>query len=119
MGIQDESIRSMCVKQVIFLVDDLKLSRVDLSVVTIIINKLKDAYAGNLSIKDELTITRGKIHDYLGMSISYETTEEVCITMYDRVSELITQLVQNMIGYKKTPSADYLFRTTDMVPLLT
>lgn len=56
---------------IIFHVDDLKLSYVNPSVVTMIINKLKDAYTGNSSIKDELTITQGKVHDYLGMSISY------------------------------------------------
>ena len=94
---------------IIFHVDDLKLSHVDPLVVTMIINKLKDAYTGNSSIKDEVTITRGKVHDYLGMSISYETTGEVCITMYDYLSKLIAQLPEDMIGYKKTPAADCFF----------
>ena len=91
-------------------VDDLKLLHVDPSVVTMIINKLKDAYTGNSSIKDELTITRGKVHDYLGMLISYETTGEVCITMYDCLSKSIAQLPEDMIGYKKT---DCLFKITN------
>lgn len=82
---------------IIFHVDDLKLSHVDPSVVTMIINKLKDAYTENLSIKDELTITRNKVHHYLGMSISYETLGEVHITMYDYVSKLIAQFHEVMI----------------------
>ena len=49
---------------IIFHVDDLELSHVDPSVVTMMINELKEAYIGNSSIKDELTITRGKVHDY-------------------------------------------------------
>ena len=102
-----------------FHVDDLKLSHVDPSVVTMIINKLKDAYTGNSSIKDELTITQGKVHDYLGMSISYETIGEVCVTIYDCGSKLIAHLPDDMIGYKETPGADYLFKTTNGGPLLT
>ena len=61
---------------------------------------LKDAYTGNSSIKDELTIIQGKFHDYLGMSISCETVLEVCITMYDYVSKLIAGLSEDMIGCK-------------------
>lgn len=38
--------------------------------------------------------------------------------MYDYMSKLIAQLPEDMIGYKKTPAADYLFKTTDGGPLL-
>ena len=40
---------------------------------TMIVVKLKDAYTGNSSIEDELTIIQGKFHDYLGISISCDT----------------------------------------------
>lgn len=103
---------------IIFHVNDLKLSHVDLSVVTMIINKLKDTYTSNSSIQDKLTITRGKVHEYLGMSISYEIPGEVRITMYDYVSKLIAQLPEDMIWSKKTPAADYLLKPTDGGPLL-
>ena len=104
---------------IIFHVDGLKLSHGNPSVMTMIINKLKDAYTSNSSIKDELTIARGKVHDYLGMSISYETIGEVCVTMYDCVSKLIAHLPDDMIGYKETPGVDYLFKTTNGGLLLT
>ena len=65
-----------------------------------------------------MTITRGKVHDYLGMPISYETAGEVCITLYDYLSKLIAGLPEDMIGYKKTPAADYLFKTNDGGELL-
>ena len=65
-----------------------------------IVVKLKDAYTGNSSIEDELTIIQGKFHGYLGISISCETVWEVCITMYDYVSKLIAGLSEDMIGYK-------------------
>ena len=85
---------------------------------TMIVVKLKDAYTGNSSIEDELTIIQGKFHDYLGISISCDTVWEVCITMYDYVSrsKLIAGLSEDMIGYKKTPAADYLIKTTDGGP---
>ena len=65
-----------------------------------IVVKLKDAYTGNSSIKDELTVIQRKFHDYLGMSISCETVWEVCITMYDYVCKLIAGLSEDMIGCK-------------------
>ena len=52
------------------------------------------------------------------MLISYETAGEVRITMYDHMSKLIVQLPEDMIGYKKIPAADYLFKTTDRGQLL-
>ena len=60
---------------IIFSVDDfvvLKLTYIDLLVVAMIINKLKDAYSENYTVKDELIITRGKVHDHLGMLISFD-----------------------------------------------
>jgi hypothetical protein len=36
--------------------------------------------------------------------------------MYDYVSKLIAGLSEDMIGYKKTPAADYLIKTTDGGP---
>ena len=53
------------------------------------------------------------------MLISYETAGEVRITMYDYMSKLIAQLPEDMIGYKKTPAAGYLFKITNGGSLLT
>ena len=54
-----------------------------------IINKLKDAHTGHSLLNDELTITRGKFYEYLGMAISFEKEGEIQTTIYDYVSTLI------------------------------
>ena len=104
---------------IIYHVDDLKLSHVDPSVVMMIIHKFKDAYTGNSTLKDELTVTWRKVHDYLGMLISYETEGEFFITMYDYISKLIAWHPEDKIGYKKTPTANYICKTTEVAQLLT
>jgi hypothetical protein len=52
-------------------VDDIKISHEDPEVVSQMIELLKGAYGKEAS----LTITRGKIHEYLGMTIDYSTLE--------------------------------------------
>jgi hypothetical protein len=92
---------------IIFHVDDIKLSHIDPLIVTMIIKKLMKEY-GKM---DQLTINRGKKHEYLGMNIDFSVKGEVRITMYDYVEKLIRQLPSDMIGTKKTTAAEYLFRT--------
>ena len=46
-------------------VDDLKVSHKDLSEVTKIIEHLQGIYG------DKMTVRRGKVHDYLGMTLNY------------------------------------------------
>jgi hypothetical protein len=89
-----------------FHVDDIKLSHIDPLIVTMIIKKLMKEY-GKL---DQLTLHRGKKHEYLGMHIDVSIKGEVRITMYDYVEKLIRQLPSDMIGTKKTTEAEYLFR---------
>ena len=52
-----------------FHVDNLKLSHDDASVATMIIKKLEREYASHPILNDKLTVTRGKRHEYLGMTI--------------------------------------------------
>jgi hypothetical protein len=51
-------------------VDNLKISHVDPQVVTDVISQLN----GEFGKEAPLTITRGKVHEYLGMVIDYSTS---------------------------------------------
>lgn len=62
---------------IVFHVNDLKVSYTDPSVVTMIIKKLKDVYTHNFSLKDELIIARGKVHEYLGMKVIFKKEKKV------------------------------------------
>ena len=63
---------------IIWHVDDLKISHKDPKVVTRIINKLKKKYAK----VNPLTVVRGKVHDYLGMTLDFRTKHKVKVYMY-------------------------------------
>ena len=46
----------------------------------IIIKKLHDTFTGNSLLKDELTTTKGQVHEYLQMINSFKKEGEVQIT---------------------------------------
>ena len=58
---------------IIWHVDDLKISHKKSSVVDNIITSLKEEY-GKVG---ELTVRRGKVHDYLGMKLDFSNTGRV------------------------------------------
>ena len=90
-------------------VDDLKISCKDPKAIEAIIKKLDKRY-GKTS---PLTITKGKIHDYLGMTIDYSIPDKVIFTMYDYVNEIIESLPSDMRGTAISPAGDYLFKVND------
>ena len=53
--------------------------------------------------------TRGKIHEYLGMTIDFSIAGKVKITMYDYIDEMISELPTEMIGESATPVFNHLF----------
>ena len=94
---------------VIFHVDDGIVSHIDPKQVTDFLKELSKIYGKT----DPLTIKRGKIHDYLGMTIDFSTDQQVMITMYDYIVKLIDKLLKDMIGEKGTAAPEYLFKTSD------
>jgi hypothetical protein len=93
-------------------VDDLKISHVDPQVNTTIIG-LIDAEFGK---EAPLTINRGKIHDYLGMTLDYSVKGKVKILMVDYVMKLVEDLPKEMDGEAATPAANHLFTVDDDCP---
>ena len=83
-------------------VDDLKISHEDPAVVTDIIWQLNNKYGPMVS-------TRGKVHEYLGMTINFSDIGKVKITMYDYVDKMISKLPTKMIGKSATPASNHLF----------
>jgi hypothetical protein len=68
-------------------IDDLKISHVDPKVVTAIVNLL-DAKYGQEIVGGKcapLTVNRGKIHNYLGMTLDYLEVNVVIVNMTDYV----------------------------------
>ena len=95
-------------------VDDIKASHVDPDVVTSVLEEINDWY-GEIS---PLTVTRGKVHDYLGMTIDYSEAGKVKFTMYDYIYDFLEELPPEMRGTAPSPANGQLFEVNIEDPTL-
>jgi hypothetical protein len=90
-------------------VDDLKITHIKQEVLENLIDVLNVKY-GKL---DPLTVTRGNIHDYLGMTLDYSTPGEITIRMEDYVQDLLEEAPVEMDRVATMPAADHLFTVSE------
>ena len=100
---------------VVWHVDDLKISHVDKNVVLALIEKLNNKYGNTASGQDvPLTVHRGKLHYYLGMTLDYRTKNKVRIDMrayIKKVLKELDELTNGWTGNAVTPAAEHLYQT--------
>ena len=60
-----------------------------------------------------ITISRGKVHEYLGMTIDYSIPGKVSIKMLDYVDNMLNGLPEGMDGESTTPALAHLFEAND------
>jgi hypothetical protein len=99
---------------VLWHVDDLKISHVEPEVVTSVIDSLSKKFGKDAP----MTITRGKVHDYLGMKIDYSDKGKVRITMNEYIDDMLNELPHNMDGVAASPASNHLFQTSSKNPML-
>ena len=92
---------------IVWHVDDLKISHVDLRVINGIVGSLNDEY-GKIG---EMPVRRGKLHEYLGMTLHFSQEKKFVVNMEAYLDEMINDLPEDMNGKASTPAADHLFRT--------
>ncbi len=90
-------------------VDDLKISHVATEVVDSLIEDLDREFGK----ETPLSKSRGKVHDYLGMTLDFSTDGQVTVTMIDYIKMICMDLPKDMIGSAATPAANHLFRVDD------
>jgi hypothetical protein len=95
-------------------VDDLKISHVNPEVVTSVIDDLSSVFG----VEAPLTVNRGKIHEYLGMTLDYSVKGKVTITMFEYIKKLLEELPSDMNGDAVTPAANHLFDISEKPNLL-
>ena len=100
-----------------FLVDDCKLSHKDTKTVDKMIEWLRENYE---SIFEDgsgaMSISRGKVHKYLGMTLDYSTTGQVKIILLDYIEEIIQafeKVDKKATGTKNSASPENLFRVDE------
>ena len=74
-------------------VDDLKISHVSKQVTEDMLKALQDKYGKEAP----LTVTRGKVHDYLGMKIDYTKKGKVVFSMDKYVDDLIKETPDELL----------------------
>jgi hypothetical protein len=79
-------------------VDDLKISHVDPTVVTQVIEELEKQYG-------KMVVKRGDTHVYVGMNVHFLGNGEVKITMSDYIKECLEDFPSDCTGTVRTPAA--------------
>ena len=87
-------------------VDDLKISHVNPAVVTSMIELLKSEFGK----ESPLTKTRGKVHEYLDMTIDFSEDGKVKFTTIDYFDDMLEVLPNDMAGEAATPASKFLFK---------
>ena len=91
---------------IVWYVDDLKVSHEDPNVVSDAIETLKAEF-GKVS---DLTIRRGKVHDYLGIEFDFSKIGKVVMSMDGYISDLLEEAPDELLkGTGSSPASNYLF----------
>ncbi len=97
-----------------FHVDDCKLSHRESKEMDNMIEWLRKEYESIFEDgSGKMTVSRGKVHTYLGMTLDYTVRGQVKITMFDYIDEIITafeKVEPEGSGTKTTAAPDNLFK---------
>ena len=94
---------------VLWHVDDLKISHVETTVVDGIISQLNERFGK----ESPISINRGKVHDYLGMTLDFSVSGKVMIKMFDYIENILADLPEDFNGLVETPAAEHLFTVSE------
>ena len=97
---------------VLWHIDDLKISHVESKIVDGILNRLETEYRKEVPI----TVTRGKVHDYLGMMLNFREEGKVKISMVVYIEKMLAELPPDMDGTAPTPATNHLFQVNTSDP---
>jgi hypothetical protein len=95
-------------------VDDLKVSHVQTTVVDQFIADME----GEFGKETPLNQSRGKVHDYLGMTLDFSNPGEVTVTMIDYIKSVLHYAPKEMRGSAATPAANHLLEVNQVDPVL-
>ena len=92
-------------------VDDLKISHVDTGVVDEFIERMNAEFGK----ETHMNISRGRVHDYLGMIFDFSVPGEVKIDMTEYVKNILHHAPgdKEMRGEASTPAANHLFEISE------
>ena len=92
---------------IVWHVDNLKLSHKYPKLIDKIIVSLDDEYGKT----GKMTVQRGKIHEYLGMTLDFSKPGKFVMDMEQYIDEVIKDLPKEFGGMVETPAALRMFKT--------
>jgi hypothetical protein len=105
-----------------FHVDDLKASHAKTSINNQLVDELREEYEHILEDgTGKMTVHRGKVHEYLGMTLDYNTAGVCKVSMAKYTDEIIKQAEQSMDnckGSKSSAAPKNLFEVNEDCPRL-
>ena len=93
---------------------DIKLSHKYTCVITDLIWILNKDHRNNFP----LSVTRGKVHDYLGITIDFSVYWKVMIIIIDYIKKTPADLSNDIYSEKGTPASNHLFTVNSEDPIL-
>ena len=99
---------------VVWHVDNLKVSHMDAKEVDEFFKQMEET----VSEDTPLSVSRGKIHDYLGMTLDFHNKGKVQIDMKHYIDMMLQHAPKDMEGVSNTPGAAHLFKTNSEDPKL-
>ena len=99
---------------VVWHVDDFKVSHVDAKEVGKFIHQMEEAFGK----ETPLSVSRGKTHEYLGMSLDFGNKGEVRIDMEHYIDMMLHDAPSEMDRTSSTPAVVHLFKTNMEDPKL-
>jgi hypothetical protein len=94
---------------IVWHVDDLKVSNISANVVTDVIEMVGKEFGNH----KPLTVQRGVLHDYLGMTIDLSIKGKVMITMIDFIEKMLEEIPEDMDADKQSPAREHLFKVNE------
>ena len=91
-------------------VDDTKISHVDEKVVSSVIQKIEERFG-------KMVVTRGKVHNFVGMDVTFKENGTVEIIMKDYIAECFEAFGEPIDKDANTPAKNHLFEVVEAPPL--
>ena len=91
---------------------DMNISHKISQAVSVIIKYIKEKYQDEIG---KMKVSRGKIHDYLVMTLDYITPGEVNIDMTYYIKNMIKQYPEKVSTSAATPASQFMFKTKNNV----
>ena len=70
-------------------------------------------YFGGKRYGNRITVTRGDVHDYLGMDLDFSTKGTVKVSMIKYRKKIFEAFPEKITSAAATPAADHLFEVRD------